>query len=51
VREHFEEVIHNLIPVEIGTNIIALALAVGLISKGPKDEFVVKCAIIVNNNQ
>jgi hypothetical protein len=50
VREHGEELAHNKIPVEIGTNIMALALAAGLISKGPKDEFVVKCANIINDS-
>lgn len=50
VREHGEESFPNPILSEIGANIMALALAAGLISRGPKDEFVVKCANIINNS-
>ena len=50
MREPGEELFPNPILADIGANIMALALAAGLISKGPKDEFVVKCANIINNS-
>ena len=51
VRKKETQMISGDLPINQSTNIIALCLAIDLISKGPKDEFVVICDGIIQNNK